>query len=126
MTTQQHAKENPEDLNLAVDFKGERLPTLVSSTVVETDFAELADGSMVELIEDPGDTSRTLLAVSKDGEVRFTHRFQGTGMSSNMCGCLAASKNMSPYARYCGKPSRFFLDVWISTKEIDFSLHASS
>jgi hypothetical protein len=58
-----------------VGLRGERQPTLVSSTIVETDFAELADGSLVEIIEDPENSSRTLLAAYKDGEVRFTHRF---------------------------------------------------
>src|SRR5271156_433052 len=59
-----------------VGSNGEHQPTLVSPTVVETDFAELEDGSLVEIIEDPENSSRTLLAVYKDGEVRFTHRLQ--------------------------------------------------
>jgi hypothetical protein len=76
MKMQQRARENPEDLNPVVDLKGERQPTLVSSAVVETDFAELDDGSLVEIIEDPENSSRTVLAIYKDGQVRFTHRFQ--------------------------------------------------
>lgn len=76
MKMQQRAKENPEDLTPVVDLKGERQPTLVSSTVVETDFTELDDGSLVEIIEDPENPSRTLLAIYKDGHVCLTHRFQ--------------------------------------------------
>jgi hypothetical protein len=49
---------------------------VVPPAVVETDFAELKDGSLVEMIEDPADSSNTLLAVFKDGEVRFTNRLQ--------------------------------------------------
>lgn len=54
----------------------ERQPTLISAPVVETDFAELEDGSLLETIEDPSNSSRSLLAVYKDGEVRFTDRLQ--------------------------------------------------
>jgi hypothetical protein len=54
----------------------EHQPTVVPPAVVETDFAELKDGSLVEMIEDPEDSSNTLLAVFKDGEVRFTNRLQ--------------------------------------------------
>jgi len=44
--------------------------------LIETDFAELGDGTQIELIEDPEDSSRTLLAVFKDGEVNLTDRFK--------------------------------------------------
>ncbi len=71
--TSQMQEQTAEDV---VGLRGERQPTLVSSTIVETDFAELADGSLVEIIEDPEDSSRTLLAVYKDRDVRFTRRFQ--------------------------------------------------
>jgi hypothetical protein len=71
--TSQMQEQPAEDV---VGLRGERQPTLVSSTIVETDFAELADGSLVEIIEDPENSSRTLLAVYKDGEISFTHRFQ--------------------------------------------------
>jgi hypothetical protein len=47
-----------------------------TSSVVETDFAEIGDGTLVEMIEDPEDTARTLLAVYKGGEVHYTSRFQ--------------------------------------------------
>jgi len=58
--------------------KPERQPAIVSRRV-ETDFAELDDGSLVEMIEDPDNSSRTLLAVYKDGEVRFTDQLQYGG-----------------------------------------------
>ena len=90
-----------EDLNRAVtqpaedvvSFNGERQPTLVS-TVVETDFAELDDGSLVEMVEDPENSSRTLLAIYNDErfasradfstETMCSYRFPGTAASSDM------------------------------------------
>jgi hypothetical protein len=59
-----------------VESTGEYQPTLSTPPVVETDFAETADGSLIEMIEDPEDSARTLLAVYKGGEVRYTSRFQ--------------------------------------------------
>jgi hypothetical protein len=46
-------------------------PTLISPPIVETGFVELEDGSLVEMIEDPDNPSRTLFSLFKDGEVRF-------------------------------------------------------
>jgi hypothetical protein len=51
-------------------------PTLSTPPVVETEFAEIADGSLVEMIEDPEDSARTLLAVYKGEEVRYASRVQ--------------------------------------------------
>jgi len=61
--------ERPELLD-----KPELQPTLVSPLVVEVDFAELEDGSLLETVEDPDDSSKSLLAVYKNGEVRFERR----------------------------------------------------
>ena len=47
--------------------------------VIETDFAVLQDGSLVELIEDPNNPARTLLLVSKDGHVEYTDRLEYGG-----------------------------------------------
>ncbi len=48
-------------------------PVLVTQQIVETDFAELQDGSLVEMIEDPALPSRTTFAVYKDGKVQYDH-----------------------------------------------------
>jgi hypothetical protein len=64
------------DRRVARTNEGEHQPTAVSPAVVETDFAELEDGTLVEMIEDPKNSSRSVLAVFKDGEVRFTDRLQ--------------------------------------------------
>lgn len=42
------------------------------SAVVEVDFAELSDGSLVEMIEDPADATKTRLAVWRNKSVRYT------------------------------------------------------
>ncbi len=47
--------------------------------VKEIEFGELEDGSLLELVEDPGDPSRTLLAVWKDGKVSLTDRLEHHG-----------------------------------------------
>jgi hypothetical protein len=49
---------------------GEYQPALSTPPVVETEFAEIADGSLVEIIEDPEDSAKTLLAVYNGREVR--------------------------------------------------------
>jgi hypothetical protein len=53
-----------------------RKPTLISPPIVETDFAELEDGSLVEMIEDPDNPSRTSFAVFNNAEVCFTDQIE--------------------------------------------------
>lgn len=48
-----------------------RKPTPISLPIVESDFAELDNGSRVEMVEDPANSHRTKFAVFKNGEVRF-------------------------------------------------------
>ncbi len=45
-------------------------------TVRQIDFTELEDGSLVEFVEDPSDSGRTLLAVYKYGQVSYTDRLE--------------------------------------------------
>ena len=49
-------------------------PKLVAPPIIETDFAQLEDGTIVELIENPIIASESLLAVSKNGSVSFLQR----------------------------------------------------
>jgi hypothetical protein len=51
-------------------------PILASIPILETDFAESEDGSLIEMIEDPNNSSRSLLAVWKDGVVHIADRFR--------------------------------------------------
>lgn len=51
-------------------------PTLISPPIAETDFAKLEDGSLVEMIEDPDNASRTLLAVFRNGQVRLVDQIK--------------------------------------------------
>jgi len=53
-------------------FRIERRPSLNRKRVVEIDFAKLSDGSLVEMIEDPADATKTLLAVYDDHSVHYT------------------------------------------------------
>lgn len=52
------------------------LPVLVPRRVIETASAELEDGTQIEIVEDPHDSSRTQLAVFKNGEVHLADRFE--------------------------------------------------
>jgi hypothetical protein len=52
---------------------------LRDNSATETDFAELKDGTIVELIEDPKDAGRTRLAVWRDSEVQFLDRLEQDG-----------------------------------------------
>jgi hypothetical protein len=45
----------------------------------EIDFVELADGSLVEMIEDPADSSASCLAVRTGKEIRITNELESAG-----------------------------------------------
>jgi hypothetical protein len=46
---------------------------------VPIDFAELEDGSLVEVIEDPADPNHALFAICKRGRIRLAERVQDRG-----------------------------------------------
>ena len=50
--------------------------TVISKPLIETDFAELPDGTLLDTIEDPNNPARTMLAVYRDESVHYTHRFE--------------------------------------------------
>jgi len=79
-------------------------PALVAPPIVETDFAQLEDGSIVELIEDPEMPSRTALAVYKDGEVRYMQKVQSQGQilvplsrNSELASNVRWARGIEPY-----------------------------
>ena len=43
---------------------------------VEVDFCELADGTLVEMIENPNDATRTCLAIWKNGKVHYSEKLK--------------------------------------------------
>jgi len=43
---------------------------------VEVDFRELADGTLVEMIEDPHNETKSLLAIWKNGQVRYVEKLE--------------------------------------------------
>jgi hypothetical protein len=55
------------------------LSTVSNSDTTETHFAELKDGTLVELVQDPKNHVRTLLAVWKDGEARYLDELEHDG-----------------------------------------------
>jgi hypothetical protein len=50
-----------------------------SKQIVETNFAELNNGTLVDLVQDSGNPSRTLLAVWKDGHIRYLDQLETDG-----------------------------------------------
>lgn len=54
-------------------------PDLESNSVSEVDFAELSDGSIIEMIEDPQDATRTLFAVYRDQSISYMDRLEDRG-----------------------------------------------
>jgi hypothetical protein len=57
---------------LSYEPRGDRSP-------IETDFAELKDGTIVELVEDPANPGRKCFAVWNGGEIRFLNRVEQDG-----------------------------------------------
>jgi hypothetical protein len=51
----------------------------VMPPIVETDFTQLQDGSIVEMTQDPEDASRSVFALFKNGNVCFTPRVESQG-----------------------------------------------
>ncbi len=51
-------------------------PTLILPPIVETDFVELEDGSLVEMIEAPDNPARTAFVIFKDGEVSLINQHE--------------------------------------------------
>ena len=47
-----------------------------SKPLVETAFSELPDGTLVDTIEEPNNSSRSLLAIYRDNRVSYTERFE--------------------------------------------------
>lgn len=51
-------------------------PSVISVSIIETDIAHLEDGSIVEMIEDPENSCRTLFAIFKNGEMRIADQIK--------------------------------------------------
>ena len=67
--------EPDEPLGLRLEPPDESSKCL-SPELIETDFAELKDGSLLEMIEDPEDCSKSCFVLYKDGEARIVDRHQ--------------------------------------------------
>ena len=49
---------------------------MTAKPIIETDFAELPDGTLLDTIEDPNNPAQTLLAVYRDQSVRYADQFE--------------------------------------------------
>jgi hypothetical protein len=82
-SNEQHASAkfvNKSKTPLSPSTIPEHGPDVVSSasslTEHEVDFAKLEDGTLVEMIEDPADPTKSLLAVYKDGTVQYAEKWR--------------------------------------------------
>jgi hypothetical protein len=66
----------PVSADSSVELPPSERASTENKKIVELDFRELADGTLVETIEDPNDQSKSLLAIFKDGCVRYTETFE--------------------------------------------------
>jgi hypothetical protein len=69
----QHQQGHHQQASLAQE------PRVISAPIMETGFEEMIDGSLVEMIEDPENSSRTLFAIFKNGEVRTARQIKSEG-----------------------------------------------
>jgi len=77
------APEQPKSAELR-DRSEPRYPLTLSTQsaerpITEVDFAELEDGTLIELVENPQSLGRKCFAVWKDGEIRFVDRLEQDG-----------------------------------------------
>jgi hypothetical protein len=78
--TEKNARPSPSILPGPIPKGREEPESSVNSLPeVETDFAELENGSLVEIVEDPADPNRTLFAISKRGRTRLSPRIEDRG-----------------------------------------------
>ena len=47
--------------------------------ITETDFAELSDGTLLELVQDPTDPGQRCFAVFRNGEICYSNRLEQDG-----------------------------------------------
>jgi hypothetical protein len=73
--------------------------------VIETDFAELTDGTLIELVEDPHNPGKRCYAVWKDGEIRFLNKIEQDGRvfvppvgNSKFIDCIRLPRGAEPYS----------------------------
>jgi hypothetical protein len=70
------------DSNRSATSAGPEAPTTPESRdvpITETDFAELSDGTLLELVQDPTDPGQRSFAVWRNGEICFLNRLEQDG-----------------------------------------------
>ncbi len=103
MTDTAHLYEYPSPRKS--NGKDNALGSSVHLPLVETDFAEYPDGSLIDLVEDPKNPKRTVLAVWKDGDVSYYDRLQHEGQmlipvprNGEILKCIRLPRGTKPYA----------------------------
>ena len=76
-----HTIVNPLERNQPDELRASTKSSLGTQReeVVPTDFLDCKDGKLVELVEDPENPNRTLLAVWSDGKVQYVGNFEHDG-----------------------------------------------
>jgi hypothetical protein len=70
---------------------------MTSKPVVEADFVELPDGTLLDTIEDPNNPGRTLLAVYRDRCVHYTDHFEA---DDRICVPISRSTDVLKHLRF--------------------------
>jgi hypothetical protein len=79
-------------------------PESKQNPITEIDFAEMKDGTLVELVEDPKNLGRRCFAVWKNGEIRFSDKLQQDGQvfvppaqDSRILECIRLPRGVESY-----------------------------
>ena len=70
---------------------------MTAKPVIETDFAELPDGTLLDTIEDPSNPARTLLAVYRDKAVRYADQFEA---DDRICVLISRTTGILRHVRF--------------------------
>jgi hypothetical protein len=84
---------------------------MTAKRIIETDFAKLPDGTLLDTIEDPNNAARTLLAVYRDQSVHYADQFEA---DDGICVPISRTSEILRHARFSrGAKSCKFSDYWL-------------
>lgn len=76
---------------------------MTSKPVIETDFAELPDRTLLDTVEDPSNPARTLLAVYRDPNVHDADQFEA---DDRICVPISRTSEILRHVRFSFRMSR--------------------
>jgi len=76
---------------------------VTTKPVIETDFAELPDGTLLDTVRDPSNPARTLLAVYRDQNVHSADPFEA---DDRICVPISRTREILRHVRFSFRMSR--------------------